>query len=238
MQDPRKGIYVAVLNQGYIRVELVFLLINMFQQKKYKIFLDTPAGKPIEHNRNVIVQNFLKSGYDYLLMLDNDIIPPMNVIELADHEKDIVGMVCFAFKAKPNRIMPLVLEYKGKNEDGRASYNIPDLENKDGLIEVDAVGTGAIMIHRRVFEHKDMKHPFQNYWNEDGIRTEGLDLSFCRRAKEAGFKVWADLNMVASHWTELDLKIFYEALSEKKDEVKVSIINKKEKDVFQHPKQS
>jgi cellulose synthase/poly-beta-1,6-N-acetylglucosamine synthase-like glycosyltransferase len=203
-----KGVYIAVLNQGGIRPELSYLLTDLTHQNKYRLYLTYPAGKPISHNRNTIIKDFLaKPEYDYLMMLDGDIIPPLNVLDLVDYQKDIMGAVCFAYM--DNSIVPLVLD-SNPDKTGKP-YIVKDVQGDEGLIEVDAIGSGLIIIKREVLEK--VKAPFSNIYDEDGIKTMGLDLSFCNKAKKLGYKVWCHLDFVCSHWTTIDLKDVYQGLS-------------------------
>ena len=79
------GVYIAILNQGNIRPELALILNQLVYQSKYKIELHYPSEKPISYNRNKIVQDFLsREGMDYLMMIDSDIVPPANVLNLVD----------------------------------------------------------------------------------------------------------------------------------------------------------
>ena len=207
-----KTIYVAVLNQGWIRAELVFLLTKWVRESPYNLFLTLPAQKPIMNNRNDIVKKFLLTDFDYLLMLDDDIIPPADFLTLVDYDKDVIGGLCFACKNKEGHdiILPLALEKrKSEREDVEWKYRPLKLNGNEGLIEVDAIGTGAMIIARRVLEHPKMKPAFIDYYDKEGLRIEGLDLSFCRRAKENGFKVYTHTNFPCSHWTYMDLMTIY-----------------------------
>jgi len=207
-----KTIQISILNQGWIRAESAFLLTKWVRESPYNLFLTLPADKPIMHNRNKIVERFLKTDADYLLMLDDDIIPPAGFLTLADYDKDIIGGLCFACKNREGRdiIIPLALEKKkAERKDIKWKYRPVKLRGDEGLVEVDAVGTGAILIARRVLEHPKMKPPFVDYYDKDGLRVEGLDLSFCRRAKENGFKVYTHTDYACSHWTEMDLMQIY-----------------------------
>lgn len=197
-------IFIAVLNQGDIRQELVQVLSYLTHNNKHTITLSYPAEKPISYNRNKIVKDFLESGHDYLLMIDGDNVPPINILDMVEHEKEIVGGLCFAYMK--DAIIPLVLK---KNENG--SYTTMRIDGSEGLIECDAVGSGCMMIKREVLE--EIKAPFLNEYDEDGIKVTGLDIAFCRRAKEKGFKVWCDLNQPISHITMIDLKKIYNILN-------------------------
>lgn len=213
-----KGVYIAILNQGYARVELFSVLLEIVRSGRYNIFLDFPAEKPIAQNRNLTVQRFLKmDNMDYLMFLDNDIIPPKNIMNLVDHDKDIVGGLCFAFM--DNRITPLALRRQDPVPEGQKPYKVIDFKGTEGLVEVDAIGTGHMIIARRVLE-KITHQPFCNQYDDMGVKTLGLDLSFCYKAKQEGYKVWCHLSYPCAHWTETNLMDFYTALAEKEDSLK------------------
>ena len=88
-------------------------------------------------------------------------------------------------------------------------YSVIRQQDWEGLMEVDAVGTGLIMISRGVLEHDYWKTHggwFPNIYDKSGEKTLGLDINFCYRAKKLGFKVYSDTNCECQHWTMMDLK--------------------------------
>jgi len=197
----KKGVYIAVLNQGGIRPELAHVLHQMPSQDKYEVIITYPMDKPITQNRNKIVQDFLpRKEFDYLMMIDGDIVPPINILNLADFQVDIVAPMLFAYQKM--MIVPLALR-----EDKDGLYKIAAFRGDEGLMEVDAVGSGCIMMSREVLEK--VKFPFKNEYDADGIKKIGLDLHFCKEAKKLGFKVYTHLDYICSHWMEFDLKTIY-----------------------------
>jgi hypothetical protein len=215
----QKTIYVAILNQGEIRTDLVQVINMMIQNDSYRIRLSYPVGKPICNNRNTTVQKFLASkDCDYLMMIDSDICPPPNILSLIDFQKDIITPLMFVQQKGMN--IPLFLH---RNKDG--IYDADDYLNKTGLQETDATGTGCIILSRKVLE--DIKHPFRNEYDADGVKILGNDLSFCQRAKEKGYKVWVHLDYIASHYYVTDLKDqFYEALGKWRAEKELFVLKK------------
>lgn len=212
MANNKKWIYIAVLEQGHIRTELTRSLLNISHQYEYNIDIGFHCDKPISHNRNKIVQTFLQDKkYDYLLMLDDDNIPPVNILHLADFDKDIICGLSFGWQR--NIVVPSVFR---RRTDG--IYTVAPFTGDEGLMETDAAGSGQMMIARRVLEK--MKYPFRNEYDRDGIKKLGLDLNFCQRAKELGFKVWVHLDYISSHWVEFDLKEVYRVLVERDDTLK------------------
>lgn len=174
---------------------------------RFNIYVKFPSEKPIENNRNKIVLDFIEHPeFEYLIMIDDDVVPPANYLDLLLHDKDIISGVCFAYRQ--NGIAPLVLK-----EDGKGTWNVMNVSGNEGLIEVHSVGTGAIMIHRRVFDNPEMrKHPFESVWDEAGTRTKGLDLYFCEKARKAGFRIWCHMSYICSHIVSMDLKETYNTM--------------------------
>ena len=207
--NTRKGIYIAVLNQGDIRAELAYVLTEFTHQGKYDLMISYPGDKPISHNRNKIVQDFLqRKNFDYLLMLDDDNVPPTNLLNLADFDKDIICGLSFGWQK--NMVIPSVFK---RRPDGL--YTVREFKGDEGLIEVDAAGSGQMMIARRVLEK--MRYPFRNEYDRDGIKKLGLDINFCQRAKEMGFRVYVHLDYICDHWVTFNLKEVYSTLVENKE---------------------
>ena len=72
-----------------------------------------------------------------------------------------------------------------------------------GLQEVDAVGSGSVIIHRRVLEC--VKPLFERTYDEWGVAQQGSDLRLCLRAREAGFKVFCHWDYPCHHIKTVDL---------------------------------
>ncbi len=211
MIDGKKAIYWAVLNQGEIAVELSQTINMVLQTSPYPIFVDYSCEKPISYNRNQIVKRFLeRKQYDYLIMLDGDIVPPSNLLALVDYDLDIIGALCFAFSKK--MIFPLILKRWKKAKKDRLSskyvmYDSIDPAKWQGLTECDAIGTGCIIIKREVLEK--VVYPFRNEYDKTGEKKLGLDLNFCYRAKKLGYKVFCHTDYLCSHHTRTDLKTIF-----------------------------
>jgi tRNA A58 N-methylase Trm61 len=207
----KKSILCAVLNQGEIATNLTNSLRVMGNNPDYDVDIELPDDAPISNNRNKIVQRFLAKDYDYLLMIDSDIVPPPSVVNLADYQKDIMGTLCFIWQQ--GAVLPTVWN---RHRDGM--YNPIDIRSKEGVVEADAIGSGCIMLSRKVLE--EVKAPFLNEYDADGIKLFGLDIAFCKKAKKQGFKVFANLDYACDHWKKIDLKMLYAIIYGQMDKIK------------------
>ena len=176
--------------------ELALKLIRWCKDSPYNIFIELTEETPISHCRNNIVKKFLASDNEYLLQIDEDIVPDRNPLELIELDKDIIVCPCPIYQYK--------ILWNVYNTDSKGFWIPVDLSKEKGIIEIDAAGTGCILIKRNVLEA--IKAPFERIFNDDGTEKMGLDLSFSKKSKEKGFKLFASIEHKCSHYKTLDLK--------------------------------
>lgn len=204
-----KKLWVSILNQGKIRPELSELVSHMRSHPLHQVHVEYPSAKPIAHNRNSIVRRFLASDADYLLMIDDDVTPSRNPLDLVTLDKDILGLPCFVWNPKVNPTYPIyinVMEYVDEQQQFRPAL----MRNDAGLTrhtarggEIDAIGSGCMLIARRVLE--DVRAPFERFWDEGGCQVMGLDWAFCFKARQLGLEVWTNMDFLCGHWQTLNL---------------------------------
>lgn len=116
---------------------------------------------------------------DYALFLDSDQSFPRDTLHrLFGHQKDIIGATY------PQRSSPYMML-------GIASSSEKS-SNQSGLIEMDYIPTGCLLIKMSVFNKMDRPYfrcPF------DEIQITGEDVDFCERARDRGFTVWNDIDL-------------------------------------------
>ena len=205
MSDGKRiKLFVSVLNAGWVRRELVmFLLPRLYSTPGVEVVLDDfeqGHAHPICSNRSKITKRFLATDCDYLMMLDDDVVPITNPAELVHLNQDIIG--CPAVVRKDSRAMVWVA-YK-KIGDRYCPLDIATIDLRHELLEVDAVGTGCIIIRRGVLEDLGPK-AWEIEFDDDGVCKTGTDIVFCRRAKEKGYRVFCAIQHICEHFKELGM---------------------------------
>ena len=190
----------------------------------------------ITRGRNYIADEFLKSDSTHLLFIDADIgFDDDAIFKLLQHDEDFVGA------AYPKKIIDWdtirtgsILSTNPENlRDRGASYVLNFLDNdrttrarnEKGLVEMRHLGTGFMLITKRVFkqqrEHRRQARAanFGKYANwyteyfttdvdEDGI-LQSEDWVFCNQWRDVGGKIWLDptinLNHIGMHIYEGDI---------------------------------
>jgi hypothetical protein len=145
--------------------------------------------------RETAANTFLDGDYDALLFIDSDMKVPVDLlVRLVEADKDIVSAL--AFKRFPP-YEPCI--FKKCDREGTEFW----LDYPKGLIEIQGVGMACTLIKREVFE----KTPKPWFFPEPNL---GEDLAFCVRAKEHGFKIYCDTNLVCGHCTtEIITEVHY-----------------------------
>lgn len=171
--------------------------------------LNDHMGGFIEITRANILNHFAKkSDKDYLLMIDNDMEPSLRLPWLLlRHKLDMVGGCCMS--VHPEYGPQLCFSRRDIN----GGWRFPSLRSsptipKKGLLEVGHVGTGALMISRKVAESFTFENGDVPFYVPEPVRVEGLqsgtlkvgeDIVFCNQAREKGFKVHVDLEAHVGH---------------------------------------
>jgi len=143
--------------------------------------------------RNSLINDFVKTDADYIFFIDSDTgVPHEGLKKLVEHQKDIVSGLYF------QRYPPYNPTFKKlqKNEFGNDQY-LPILDYPEGLVEVDMVGAGCLLISRRVCEN--LMEPY--FFSPEQDYTE--DTYFCLQAKKAGFSIYVDTTVKCLHDTAM-----------------------------------
>lgn len=191
-------------------MSLVECLLSYDERDDVEIYFSKDT--PVDSNRNKIVSYFLEeTDHERLVMIDDDIIPPDDVLSLFDGDEDIISPIVFS---KRNGIpYPAIYDL---DECGQTKVAFVD---GSGYQNVDAVGTGCIGIKRRVFESLDEPY-FSFKTSDDGTVNTGEDISFCLDAREAGFDIVVSLDHVAGHMVTSNLKAYLENMNHALEEEK------------------
>ena len=205
MASDIKKVYLAILNSGELRREISSIVIQaMNATPGVKLIWENPNktwANPISSNRNKIAKRFLETDCDFLLMIDDDVVPLSNPCELVHADLDVVAMPALVRSAGQ------LLNWTSytAHSDG-VGYSAVDLDSVDDMLdilEVAIVGTGCILIKRKVIEN--VKAPFHSEFDDDGIQTYGTDFAFCRRATKAGYKIYTTVHRRCEHFKVVGL---------------------------------
>ena len=188
---------------------------------------------PVEYARNVIVGHFLRSDFDKLWFMDEDMLPQSSTVRLLHSDADIIAARMYKFDHPNPDIgvsVGLGLCAMKESPNGMFSPVMPSL-GENAVQDCDAVGTGCTVISRRVLEDRRLWFPntvreiskpevdgnidtgmgeyapaiFRTQRAPNGKGIMGEDIDFCKRAKALGYTIKVDLNAVCGHFKHIDI---------------------------------
>jgi hypothetical protein len=162
----------------------------------------------IAMSRSQAAMLFLASSASDMIMCDWDMVfSAPSIAQLISHPVDIVGC------DYPRRTEPIGYSTRFLRDRSGKRFNVTPDEN--GLIEVEAVPTGLMKISRNAVEQMIEAYPDLHYIDElmpnkkgcalfsnlfENSRSWGEDISFCRRWRRIGGKVYLDPAIAIGHW--------------------------------------
>jgi hypothetical protein len=173
--------------------------------------------------RNELAMRFLRSEREWSLWVDSDVLMPFGnpgvflnyskarklpvkfaayntVTRLVNHNQPLVGGIYSARQKFGNLVCQPELEPRNAN-DNRLAQTIREGRDAGGLIKVDWLAAGLMLVHRQVYEtimqnEPKKQEPYGFFDPEDG---SGEDIAFCRRARRNGFQPLLDTEVRAGH---------------------------------------
>ena len=212
----KPSVFIAMPCYDSVKINAMISVVKLIQQlgkSGIQVGINTMKSPLIHQARNYLTSIFLTTEYQYMLFIDSDVgFEPEAVVRMMVAKKNIV-----------------CTPYRVKEED--PSTNVYTVQFKDpknililaeGFVEIESGPTGLMLIDRKVFEkiiknHPDLKiknkatpnagksHEF--YYNffdfsfNDGYAM-GEDVSFCRLARDNGFKIYANIESPTTHQGE------------------------------------
>jgi len=193
MGIPRGGFTLteAVDNQ----IDMAKYLGKLECRSNFEFHMATTGRLFVPKAREAFAKYALEIGADYLFMIDDDMICPLDLFErLYRHDVDIVAPL--AFQRRTPHFPVIYKTRSGWDEARRERYFANEIVKnypKNTLLECDAVGFGAVLIKKWVLEK--FKPPMFM-----STSPTGEDILFCYNAKEAlGAKVFVDTGTEIQH---------------------------------------
>lgn len=190
-------IFVAVPTLGDVHTLLVKQLIDW--NKRYPIVqYFTLNVCPVDRAREQIIDDFLSTDCDYLMMIDSDTVPQDDAIDkMLKADKDIVTGLTPIIKFDKDK-MEYYRQYNAVDTDG------VHLQPDKGLVESLGAGGSCLLIKRNVVE-KMTRPLFRNTYEDDNGKQQFIseDIYFTTKARKEGFKTYADTSVICWHNKEV-----------------------------------
>jgi hypothetical protein len=201
-------VFISICTHRYLEPQNVECLINTLSSSSPDLLYgySFQMEAMIDRARAMQATEFLKSGFDVLLFIDDDILwMPEDAARIAHDAIEQQSVVCgpYARKTAEGGIIavPLKAEEFLLGDGGK-------------LLEIRWGGTGFMAIPRNVIKAMAKTLPLVNVRKDiqiypmfmpmiQEVNGESIDLSedysFCQRALNLGFKIWLDTRIRLAH---------------------------------------
>ena len=192
-----KKVLIGIPCMATVHTKTAFSLFNLKRPEGVEVELVMEVNGEVARCRNLLAERAVKGGFTHILFIDSDMKFNPDILEkMLAHDTDIVG-VMYHQRRLPlrNNLMPLnVEEIKGQNKTVEFQVN-------EDLFEVNWVGTGIMLVKTDVF--KKLATPWFTFIHSDEEYV-GEDVYFCRKAREAGYKIYVDASVAVRHVGEFE----------------------------------
>jgi hypothetical protein len=200
-------------------------LFHLLWRHGRKIGIDLEVQSDVVRARNRLATRFMKSPAEWLFMVDDDMVLPVGndqlyyrmmgkgledisgafagfdiITRLLSHEKTLIGGLYYGKSVNDVAQYAEAFHDEGEND---MALTAPF----DSVMPTKWVATGALLIHRTVFEAIEYNYPdvvTENDKIENGYFSPirpgvGEDVSFCTRALKSGQQPYVDMGCVCGH---------------------------------------
>lgn len=177
----------------------------------HEVFFDYIRGYDVATARNKIAQAAIDEGADYVLMVDNDVVLPEDVlVNMTDDLKDVC-LGYYAHRDTDNIYRGRTSVCKLLQPDGSKYFNYP-LESEYTAAELQELrrsGTKKLQIHGggmgcaliNVDLFRRLNYPWYDWVNyaDDNRGSLSEDLYFCERCRKKGIPIYTDTRAACGH---------------------------------------
>ena len=188
------SVLVAVPTFETISPETFKSIYGLVRPEGVAVQFDFVRGYDCARARNLIAQEAINFGFDYVLMVDSDIVLPADALVrmLADPVEVCLG--CYPRKCTTNGVFEL---FKLDQKDYVKTFSFDELKELSGKVEVKGGGFGCALIRVDVF--RVLPRPWFRYVEYTTGDVLSEDNYFCGLATAAGLKVYADTDVMCGH---------------------------------------
>ena len=144
--------------------------------------------------RNEIAKRAQLGFFDYVLMVDSDMVLPKNTLALMTEKPADLLLGCYPKKGTKDGCVEL---FKDGTNDFEKFWYYRELPENEPRLSVKGGGFGCAFIRTQLFF--DMPFPWFKYVTYDNDTVLSEDLYFCDNARKFGFKIEADTRIRCGH---------------------------------------
>jgi len=190
-------ILIAVPTFENICPETFKSIYDLKKPKNCRVDFRYIRGYDCARARNEIVNLVKKSNYDYVLMVDSDVILPENALVCLMEDSPNVVVGAYPRKRDPSKSEVFGIEKADYSDENRLQIDFLK-KYMCNRIEIRGAGAGCLLIKASIFD--ELKYPYFKYvvYNAKGSFLSE-DLYFCEAVRKLNYKIYVDTRVICKH---------------------------------------
>ena len=202
-----KSVTIGWLDPGTVYTGFVAYICQILLHRTDKIDgVVVASGHYLSNNKNRIVELFLESKSEWLLLLDSDILVDLDnfdkLLESADKEKYPVMSGMYFIPMNENSTLVLAA-MKPLPEDSDQGVWVTDWEDGQIIENLHSVGGGFTLIHRSVYEAIKEKNGFPQWYQDEYNHKSKMwiseDIYFFKMVRDLGINICLNTAVEGKH---------------------------------------
>ena len=193
---------IAVPCMDYLEAKFVESLLNLRKVGECQIQL--LKSSLVYDARNQVSMMAIQQGFDYVLWIDSDMTFEPDLMErmfASIGDKQMLTALCFGRRPP---FKPCIFKHIDVKRDGMAAE--PKTENwydypRDQIVEIAACGFACVLQKVEMIDVMNSTYGVPFF----PIAGLGEDLSYCYRAKQIDYKMYADTSIKVGHIMRLSV---------------------------------
>lgn len=197
--------------ESLFTVSLASFMVNVQALNLSAFGMAQVIGNQIARQRGEVMADFEKSGFDWLLWVDSDIVFSVDQVKMLWDAKDaetrplISGVYFVSMEPQQSLMRPNPCIYM---DDGVGLTPVHPLPH-DQVLPIDAAGLGFTLMHKSVAQKLRAEYGGATF----GIKVDGAheseDISFFRKCRSLGIQPYAHTGALVPHIKRFALDINY-----------------------------
>lgn len=154
-------------------------------------------GSLIYTSRNELAKFAIKNEVDYVLWLDSDMVFDSDLMTrmIRTMQEQDIDMLTGLYFRRTMPYTPVLFDELKPRKQGGWNYSSFETIPEHGLFEVGGCGFGCVCMSTEVLMSIQAKHGYLFHPMNNG----GEDVSFCWRARDCGYKIMCDPDLICGH---------------------------------------
>lgn len=191
------------------------LTLNRAQYGAGKAFLVermNAIGHITDDARNDIAQKAIENNFDYVFYADTDMLfPDAAIMRMIRRTSEIpsseLPVVAGLYNSRKGYHIHAYKWEEDRQQFRTIAHQVDGFKLNNGLFQVDAAGTGCMLIDVSVFEEIGMPYFEYKYEQRDGKWDRwSEDMVFSKKLYDKGIHIYLDTDIVCGHMQRFQIK--------------------------------